>query len=340
MAKGHGTKWLIAMGAVWIGLATTNRAQAGSISAALSPIDHVLTVPAARDSATLATSRAHPSQPLPSAAATSPPVTAIDHVLLAPATHASGTPQPAAVLATREPAQPRTPDNASSAPLSAIDHVLVLPASGTSGAVPTPHSIPAGLSGMSNLQLHLPDTPGAMMLASLRLPGKETPGELQLSHTTDESFRDPLLWSVMVYKRAHNLKVYYKGYLFGSYNAVFGRNPDPGTKEWAGDLKTPEGVYEIIEKYHNPRWRWFLRLNYPNATDRQRYETLLHEGLVPVVAGRRRQVGGAIGIHGTDRPRFNRLDVDWTLGCISVDNGAIDTLDRILPVGTVVIINP
>jgi len=34
------------------------------------------------------------------------------------------------------------------------------------------------------------------------------------------------------------------------------------------------------------------------------------------------------------------LKINWTSGCISVDNAAIDDLDTILPLGTLVIIRP
>jgi hypothetical protein len=171
-------------------------------------------------------------------------------------------------------------------------------------------------------------------------PLKElTPGQRELRLTTDDSFLNPLKWNVTVYKSRHQLVVYYKGRMFKTYHAVFGHNSDGG-KRWEGDLRTPEGVYTVVGKYKHPRWRWFLRLNYPNYVDRQRYDTMLHGGMVPAVHGQRRQVGSAIGIHGTDRPRFNRTDINWTSGCISVDNDSIVELDHLLPLDTLVIIKP
>ena len=157
-------------------------------------------------------------------------------------------------------------------------------------------------------------------------------------NTADDSCQNPISWSVIVHKSAYQVDIFYKGRHFASFPAVFGRNPDFSAKMWEGDLRTPEGNYVIVEKYYNPRWKWFLRLNYPNYRDRTRYESMLNEGLVPVINGHSRPLGGSIGIHGTDRPRFNRLHINWTLGCISVNNDAIEELDRILPVGTLVII--
>jgi hypothetical protein len=182
-------------------------------------------------------------------------------------------------------------------------------------------------------------------LDMLRLPGKGiddglTPGELAYRRTPDLSYMDPLSWSVMVYKKRHLLIVYYKGRLFRTYHAVFGRNLDDGTKEYEGDRRTPEGVYTIVEKHRSSRWRWFLTLNYPNLIDRLRYDELIDDRDLPIHAGHVVGVGGRIGIHGTDNPILNRGDVNWTTGCISVDNDTIVQLYKTLPVGTIVIIKP
>ncbi len=225
--------------------------------------------------------------------------------------------------------------------LSPIDHVLVVsvhPPGSPGSATATDHAFPEGDHLFSDRQwLH---TPGHELLASLNMSLEHhlTEGEALLNETADDSCRSPMSWSVIVHKSKYDLDVFYKGRHFGSYNAVFGRNPDLSAKLYEGDLKTPEGVYLIIEKYYNPRWRWFLRLNYPNYRDHARYESMLNQGLVPILWGHPRHLGGSIGIHGTDRPSFNRLHVNWTLGCISVDDDVIEDLNRILPVGTMVII--
>ena len=149
---------------------------------------------------------------------------------------------------------------------------------------------------------------------------------------------NPYSWSVMVYKSQHRLLVYYRGHLYKEYHAVFGRNLDPGTKLWSGDRRTPEGAYTIIAKRLNSRWRYFLKLDYPNSVDRARYEQLVSQGEVPRFRGRSITEGDGIGIHGTDEPILNTGNVNWTTGCISVDNGAIDELETLLPVGTLVVI--
>ncbi len=171
--------------------------------------------------------------------------------------------------------------------------------------------------------------------------GARTPGAVLFDATRDDSALNPMSWAVSIFKKRHDLTVYYKGRLFKKYDAVFGRNLDLGAKLWAQDRRTPEGVYYIEEKYRSARFEWFLRLNYPNLDDRIRYETMKVNGVVPVDSqGKSPLVGSSIGIHGTDVPILNAGHINWTTGCISVGNKDIDELDRLLPVGTVVIIKP
>ncbi|GEM_PF-2924248 len=192
-----------------------------------------------------------------------------------------------------------------------------------------------GLSGES-----LPDTPGGRFLALLGRKRITTPGERELAYDSSLAYRDPLNWAVTVYKSRHQLIVYYKGRMFRTYHAVFGRYPDPGPKLYEGDLRTPEGLYAIVGKYPHRRWRRFLKLNYPNAVDRQHHAQAISEGMVPLWHGRPAPIGGAVGIHGTDAPWLNRANINWTAGCISVDNDSILELDQILPVGALVLIKP
>jgi len=166
-------------------------------------------------------------------------------------------------------------------------------------------------------------------------------GERDYYHTRDGSYRDPSNWAVMVFKARHELAVYYKGRLFKAYHAVFGRSREHGTKLYEGDRRTPQGVYMISGKHPSARWRWFITLDYPNAIDRLRYAALRADDVAPVLRdGRVIGEGGSIGIHGTDVPLLNSGDINWTTGCISVDNRDVAQLHRLLPIGTVVIIKP
>ena len=180
------------------------------------------------------------------------------------------------------------------------------------------------------------ETPGSKYLDWMGPLHEMTPGEHELSLTADNSYLDPISWSVTILKSRHQLQLYYKGHMFKTYHAVFGYH-DKGAKRWEGDMRTPEGVYSIIGKYPHPRWKYFLRLNYPNYVDRRNYESLMKSDRVPDGL---RGPGSAVGIHGTDRPTFNRTEINWTRGCISVDNDAIVELYHFVPVDTLVIIKP
>jgi lipoprotein-anchoring transpeptidase ErfK/SrfK len=147
---------------------------------------------------------------------------------------------------------------------------------------------------------------------------------------------DPLAWAVHAYKSRHRLEVYFNGHLYRTYHAVFGRNLVAGAKLRAGDRRTPEGNYLIIGKRRSARFGWFLHINYPNEQDHARFKESRAAHLVPAGANE----GGQIGIHGTDSPYLNVAEIDWTTGCISVDNTDIWELAHMLPVGTLVTINP
>jgi hypothetical protein len=204
-------------------------------------------------------------------------------------------------------------------------------AKATPAAAPEAQSRWAGLDGFAR---------GFSARAEAAHRGDLTPGKRAYELTRDSSYLDPRSWAVMVYKSRHELDVFFKGRLYNRYHAVFGRSLDHGTKLWEGDRRTPEGVYMIVGKHPSLRWRWFLTLNYPNMVDRQRYDDLLQGRVLPVHGGRPVPEGGHIGIHGTDNPLLNDGDINWTTGCISVENRDISDLRRILPVGTVVIIQP
>jgi murein L,D-transpeptidase YafK len=144
-------------------------------------------------------------------------------------------------------------------------------------------------------------------------------------------------WFVVVRTSCRTLDVYEHGDRVRSYPAVFGLG---GTahKLHEGDHKTPTGLYTIVAKRRHGRWQWFMLLDYPNMHDVNRYVTAVEAGRVPMLGSRQAGVGGAVGIHGTDKPELNRKGVDWTFGCISLDNVDVDDLARLVPVGTPVLI--
>lgn len=161
--------------------------------------------------------------------------------------------------------------------------------------------------------------------------------------TTLADDADHLVWAehepyaVVVRKSCRTLDVYRHGRRVRSFPAVFGLNGS-GSKLFEGDLRTPTGLYMIVDKRPHRRWSQFLLLDYPNVHDLHRYWLAMESGDIPRRGDDYAGVGGAIGIHGTDKPSLNRRNVDWTLGCISLENADVDDLASLVPIGTMVLI--
>lgn len=165
----------------------------------------------------------------------------------------------------------------------------------------------------------------------VKTPGSVVSDEETLPWAADEPY------FVVARLSCRTLDVYRRGRRIRTYEAVFGMGG--AGKRWEGDRRTPLGLYTITRKMPHPRWEYFLGLDYPNASDRLRWEEAVEANEVPEDGdGDPIGPGGQIGIHGTDKPDDNRRGVDWTWGCISVDNRAIEDLVRLLPLGTPVLI--
>lgn len=116
---------------------------------------------------------------------------------------------------------------------------------------------------------------------------------------------------------------------------TFGSN-DMGDKMVQGDRKTPEGNFHIISKTMHAKWHKMMKLDYPTAIDRQKFNDRKTKGIIPANA----KLGGDIAIHGTwPREEFAvEYLQNWTLGCVSMRNDHLDELYGIVPIGTQVII--
>jgi murein L,D-transpeptidase YafK len=147
--------------------------------------------------------------------------------------------------------------------------------------------------------------------------------------------REPYV--VVVRKACRTLDVYRYGARVRSFPAVFGLNGN-GHKLYEGDLRTPSGLYTIVDKRPHDRWRHFLLLDYPNLEDVHRYWAAMEAGRIPQRRDGYAGIGGEVGIHGTDKPSLNERNVDWTWGCISLRNPDIEDLAALVPVGTLVLI--
>ncbi len=189
-----------------------------------------------------------------------------------------------------------------------------------------------------------------------------------------EGFKGNYVLSVE--KRSFTLRVHdRRGGVAAEYRIAYGLNPDRSTKLHAGDNRTPEGVYRIVEmlsmdadpssaayrklramnsvyfrardghfKYDRPNVdlgdnaygpRFFL-LDYPQGRDRARYEAAVAAGAVPRVRGEYAPIGHGIAIHGSNDEAS--IGHPATSGCVRMFNRDIIELEKYLVIGTPVII--
>lgn len=96
-----------------------------------------------------------------------------------------------------------------------------------------------------------------------------------------------------------------------SYRVALGLVPE-GSKERAGDFRTPEGSYRLTRRNAHSDYFLSVQVSYPNDEDMRR-------------AHRNRwQAGGSIMVHGLPNlPRHGPdyyASNDWTDGCIALSN--------------------
>jgi len=141
----------------------------------------------------------------------------------------------------------------------------------------------------------------------------------------------PFADSVLVDKSERKMWLIANGEKYREYDISLGDSP-LGHKEQRGDEKTPEGKY-IID-YRNPKSSYHLSLHitYPRKED---IEHAKHKGVNP---------GGAIFIHGlpngTGFLPLAHKGLDWTDGCIAVNNQEIEEIWRLVKNGTPIEILP
>jgi len=136
---------------------------------------------------------------------------------------------------------------------------------------------------------------------------------------------------IVVLKSERKLLLLHGGAVQRSYPIALGPHPR-GAKRAMGDGRTPEGVYTIDGRHPHSPYHLALHISYPSEADRAR-SVAAHA-----------DPGGDIFIHGLpawygniDPVRFSR---DWTRGCISVGNTAIEEIWSAVDNGTPVEIRP
>ncbi len=140
--------------------------------------------------------------------------------------------------------------------------------------------------------------------------------------------------TVLVVRKAPRRLTVFKGTTpLKSYPVVLGRNPR-NDKLVQGDMATPEGIYKVVCKFPHAKWNKFILLNYPNTQNWLKFAKAKKEGRISPLA----DIGGQIGIHGTDDELKNLRGENWTMGCISLLNRHLDELYPLIDGDTIVVI--
>ena len=136
---------------------------------------------------------------------------------------------------------------------------------------------------------------------------------------------------LLIHKAERRLEVISNGQVIEQYRVSLGRQP-LGHKQQQGDQRTPEGIYSIDWRHESPQFNLSLHLDYPNLKDRT---AAYKQGVDP---------GGMIMIHGTpideEYPEWFFKGLDWTDGCIALNNADMRALWDLVPDGTLVEIIP
>ncbi len=135
----------------------------------------------------------------------------------------------------------------------------------------------------------------------------------------------PTADQVVVVKSERRLVVAAGGEGIKAYRIDLGFAPT-GHKTRERDGKTPEGLYFIDRRNHRSEYHLSLGISYPNQADVARARAM---GVEP---------GGDIFIHGGPTRTADRRKRDWTAGCISVSDRAMDEIWHMVPLGTPVTI--
>ncbi len=147
---------------------------------------------------------------------------------------------------------------------------------------------------------------------------------------------------IVIHKSERILGLYLDEKLTAVYPIGLGRHPK-GTKIKQGDGRTPEGRYYVCTRNNRSRFHLFLGISYPSIQDAERglqdnkITKQEYAAMVTAIRAKRQPpwntaLGGEVGLHG------GSSDVDWTAGCIALDNEAIEDLWSNLKEGDTVLI--
>ena len=137
--------------------------------------------------------------------------------------------------------------------------------------------------------------------------------------------------SIYISKSNYEISLLENGKILKTWKMVLGFNPTDD--KWRqGDGCTPEGNFRVRDLYPHSAWSKFIWIEYPNEESRKKHAWAKSEGLIPEDA----KIGGEVGIHGTPIGAEDWIDqnLNWTLGCVSLTNDAVDELYKYIQKGT------
>jgi murein L,D-transpeptidase YafK len=160
---------------------------------------------------------------------------------------------------------------------------------------------------------------------------------------------------LVIWKSQYTVTLYKGETPVKTYRAVFGLGHGDGDKRMEGDKRTPEGDFYVCTMNHSKRFYKFIGLSYPGLQHAEyglqtkvispgeytKIKKAIDERQPPPWETR---LGGAVGIHGRtlngDAAPQQFLRVNWTDGCIALDNSDVDEIYSVVTLGTPVTILP
>lgn len=157
-------------------------------------------------------------------------------------------------------------------------------------------------------------------------------------------------FEIHVKKGSNILLVLKENKVIKRYSISVGRGGN-GDKKIVGDKKTPVGIYHVTRSKHSDKFHFFFGLDYPNLKDgfngykRKVISLAQFKAIKSSFANgtpppQNTKLGGAIGIHGIGKQTKQKIlihkNINWTEGCIAVENHEIDELKQFIKVGTLV----
>jgi murein L,D-transpeptidase YafK len=195
---------------------------------------------------------------------------------------------------------------------------------------------------------------GAAVLAlACAKPPPPSPPPLEPEIATPDPFDLPCyrVTSIEVRKSERLLLATCEDGALRRYTVALGRE-NTGPKRALGDRRTPEGDYRVSGPPRKSRFRLFLPFDYPGVHDAEaalaagEIDADTRDAIVQAHAAGRMPpqhtpLGGLLGFHGEGmRWRGDSQHLDWTEGCVAMNDDDIAYLAARTPPGTPVRIVP